>query len=189
MYEDLVQKTKELLENQDIVVIAISGHGGSGKSTLAEKLAKDFDIEDKQIVRTDNIYAKNYAQATGLFEVHDWAVITDLLSSLRTSNRLKYNTRDWEGVEGVIDVVKPYLIILEGIRLIRPETLPYFDLSVWIDCPLELATRRAKDRNREQGDSEEEIALWDTKWVPEARKYVKQVHPEKIANFIYTQSS
>ncbi len=188
MYGDLIRRSRELLDNQGTVVMAISGHGGSGKSTLAEKLAAEFDVTEEQIVRTDNIHAKDYEQTEGLFKLHDWPVIFDLLSSIHESERLHYTTRDWKGVEGVVDIVKPHLVILEGIRLIRPEVLPYIDLSVWIDCPLDVATKRAVDRNRKQGDSESELALWETKWLPEAEQYVELVHPKKIADFTYTQS-
>lgn len=167
--------------------MAISGHGGSGKSTLAEKLAGEFGVSEEQIVRTDDIHAQDYEHTEDLFELHDWPIIFDLLSGIRESERLHYTTRDWKGVEGVVDTVRPHLIILEGIRLIRPEVLRYIDLSVWVDCPLEVATKRAIDRNRQQGDNEAELALWETKWVPEAKQYMELVHPEKIADFIYAQ--
>lgn len=187
MYEDLVNKTQKLLKQQDVVVVVISGHGGSGKSTLANKLAREFGVAQEQIVRTDDIHSKDYGHAGGLFELHDWPVIFDLLKNVRTSKRLHYTTRSWKGVEGIVDTDKPRLVILEGIRLIRPEVLLYVDLSVWVDCPLDVATKRAVDRNREQGDIEAELAEWDTKWVPEAKEYMEQVHPEKIADFVYSQ--
>ncbi len=189
MYDELVKQINKLLNEKELVIIAISGHGGSGKSTLADKLANDYGVSQDQIVRTDNMYAKNHNQTVGIFELHDWSAIIDLLASIRRSNRLSYLSRSYEGKENKVDVKGPHLVILEGIRLIRPEILPYIDLSVWIDYPLELATKRAKDRNRQQNDSEDEIALWDTKWVPEAKQYQTEVHPEKIADFIYTEQT
>ena len=186
MYEDLVKNIDKLLEQKEVIVVAISGHGGSGKTTLARKLANDFNVETNQIVRIDNVHAKDYLDAKDLFGVHDWNIIAELLSNLHDTDRLKYQTRDWKGVEGEVDVPRPNLVIIEGIRLIRPETQKHFDLSVWIDCPIELATKRALDRNREQGDSQEELDLWYTKWVPEAKRYVAEIKPHEIADFIYT---
>ena len=185
MYEKLIKKIEKLLANQATVVVAISGHGGSGKSTLADKLASEFGVEDNQIIRLDNLHAKNYEHAVGLFEISDWPVILELLSNIRTSKRLVYKTRSWREVEGTIDIPKPRLIIVEGVRLLRTETQPLFDLSIWIDCPLTIASKRAKERNRLQGDSEAELALWDSKWIPESRSYVQNFHPEKIADIIY----
>ena len=185
MYIDLVHIIQALLAKQEVVVVAISGHGGSGKSTLADKLARQFGLAEDQIVQVDGLHAKNYMQAKGLFELHDWATIMDILANAHTNNRLKYLKRDDKEVESTVDVSRPRVLLLEGIRLIRPEVLPYVDVSVWIDCPLEVATKRAVERNRQQGDSEAEIVLWDSKWVPEAKQYIKQVDPRSIASFIY----
>jgi uridine kinase len=185
MYRDLVHIIEKLLAEQEVVVVAISGHGGSGKSTLADALAQQFEVPEDQIVRGDGLHAKNYLQATGLFELHDWATIMDILVNARANKRLKYLKRDDKEAESMVDVPRAPLLILEGIRLIRPEVLPYVDVSVWIDCPLDVATKRAKERNRQQGDSEAEIALWDSKWDPEATRYVKEVSPSSIASFIY----
>ncbi len=188
MYEDLVKRIKELLGKQDVVVVAISGHGGSGKSTLADRLAHRFEVADNQIVRVDGLHAKNYMQAKDIFQHHDWTAIMDVLSHIRTNKRLKYLTRDDREVEGDIDVPRPRVVIFEGIRLLCPEVMPYVDISVWMDCSLEVATKRSKERNRQQGDTEAEIALYDTKWVPESKKYFEQIRPDKIADFIYVDS-
>lgn len=185
MFDELAKQIEQLLANKSPVVIAISGHGGSGKSTLADTVAHQFGVAENQIIRTDALHAKNYMHARGLFEHHDWDTIMKLLSHLKTSQRLQYLKRDDKEVESFVDVPRPQLVIFEGIRLLRPEILPYVDLSIWIDCPIELATKRAKERNRQQGDSEAEIALWDTKWAPEAKQYYEQVAPQKIANFVY----
>lgn len=187
MYEDLVRRIERHLAEQAVVVVAISGHGGSGKSTLADRLAQHFGVAENQIVRIDCIHAKNYLQAKELFDLHDWATIMDVLSHVHNSERLRYVKRDDTEIESVVDVPRPQLVIFEGIRLLRNEILPYVDESVWIDCPIDVATARAKERNRQQGDSEAEIDLWDTKWVPEAKRYFEQVSPRKIASFLYTE--
>lgn len=187
MYPNLVKQIKELLRSQPVVVVAISGHGGSGKSTLADRLAKEFAVADNQLVRIDSLHAQDYMQANSIYKQHDWATLTNLLDKVRGSDRMNYLSRDWKGNEKWIDVPRPNVVIVEGVRLIRPSLLPYFDLNVWIDCPLEFATERALERNRQQGDSEEAIDLWRTKWVPEAKEYVADAEPQKIADFVYTE--
>jgi uridine kinase len=186
MYKELTRSIEELLAQQEVVVVAISGHGGAGKSTLADKLAQQFSVAESQIVRVDGLHAKNYMQKKGIFELHDWTTIMDILMHARTNNRLEYLKRNDKEEESVVDVPRPQLVILEGIRLIRPEVLPYVDMSVWIDCPLDVATERAVKRNRQQGDSEAEIALWYSKWVPESKSYIEQVAPRDIVSFVYS---
>lgn len=187
MYSELVKRIRQLLAKQEVVTVAISGHGGSGKSTLAELLAKEFAIADDQLVRVDNLHAKNYMDANGIYEQHEWAELKALLIDAHSSQRLEYLARDWQGNEHSVSVVRPRLIIVEGIRLVRPDLLPYFDVNVWIDCPLELAAKRAIERNRLQGDSKEEIELWHTKWIPEAKQYYEDAQPQKIADFVYSE--
>jgi len=187
MYSELVKRIRMLLAEQEVVVVAISGHGGSGKSTLAESLAKEFGITSNQIIRVDNLHAKNYMAAKSIYEQHEWTELKFLLTNARSNRQLRYLARDWQGNEHDVNVARPRLIIVEGIRLVRPELLAYFDINVWIDCPLEIAAKRAIDRNRQQGDSEEEIELWYTKWIPEAKQYYEDAQPQKVANFIYSE--
>lgn len=185
MYDELIRIIEEHLLKQEVVVVAISGHGGSGKSTLAEKLATHFEIASNQIVSSDGLHAKNYLQAKGLFDMHDWETITNILKHVRSCKRLQYIKRDDKEIESIVDVPRPRVVIIEGIRLLRPEILEYVDISVWIDCPLDVATARAKERNRQQRDTQAEIDLWDTKWAPESKRYFDQTSPHKIASFIY----
>lgn len=187
MYSELVKHIRLLLAKQEVVAVAISGHGGSGKSTLAESLAKEFGVTKDQIIRVDNFHAKNYMKAKGIYEQHEWTELKNLLTNARSNHQLKYVARDWHGKEHDVSITRPRVLIVEGIRLVRPETLPYFDVNVWIDCPLELAAKRAVDRNRQQGDSEEEIELWYTKWIPEAKQYYEDAQPQKIADFVYSE--
>jgi uridine kinase len=186
MFEDLVDRINALLARQSVVIVAISGHGGSGKSTLAQRLGAHFGVRNEQIIRMDGLYAKGYLGAQEIFALHDWPTLLTVLSTIRDSERLRYLKRNDQEVETRIDVARPNVVIVGGIRLLRAETVPYFDLSVWIDCPLDLAAERAKERNRQQGDSEVELALWDTKWIPEARQYEARANPAAIANFRYT---
>jgi uridine kinase len=185
MYTEIVARIRQLLEKQTVVIVAISGHGGSGKTTLAAKLAEEFDVTNDQIVHIDALHAANYMQIKDIYQQHDWKTLADLLTRARSDERLNYPTRDWKGNAGNVDVTRPRVVIVEGIRLIRPDLMPLFDVTVWIDCPAETAAARAIERNREQGDSDEEINLWYTKWVPEAKRYEADAQPHKIADFAY----
>lgn len=186
-YDELLFKVKSLRENKEVIVIAISGHGGSGKSTLAQRLAVDLGIGIDQILGIDELHARGCADATQLDGLHDWDAIYAILEQLRTRDRMQYMGRDYWGNEKPVDVERPEVVICEGIRLIHPNVLKYVDLSIWVDCPIDIATDRAKERNRLQGDSEEEIELWDTRWVPESLRYIELVHPEQLADVIYRE--
>ncbi|WP_309647879.1 DUF2087 domain-containing protein [Nocardioides sp.] len=168
-------------------VVAISGHGGAGKSTLAARLMTDLGGTSEQVVRTDCFYAAGAGPGSGLFDLHDWAVLLDLLGRLRATppaRRLTYPVRAYDGAQRTCDVPMPPVVVVEGIRLLRPETLGLMDLAVWIDLSPEVAGRRAVARNRQQGDSSDELDLWRTKWVPEGHDYARLVRPETLADVV-----
>lgn len=162
-------------------LLGISGHGGAGKTTLATRLAAEVG---GLRIGTDSLYAADTTQR-GLFDLHDWAQILGLVGQLRGgSTPVRYTTRTFDGIEGTKELVPPAVVIIEGIRLIRPEIVELVDATIWIDLPADVAGERAKRRNREQGDCEAEIQLWDTRWIPEALAYQDQLRPEQLARFV-----
>lgn len=62
-----------------------------------------------------------------------------------------------------------------------------FDLSVWIDCPPELALSRAKARDLAQGADEAYMKRWDTEWGPKNKEYFDSYRPDRLASFIYKE--
>jgi uridine kinase len=168
-------------------VIGISGHGGAGKSTLADSLMTDLGGMPDQVIRTDCFYAVDAGPSSGLFDLHDWSALYDLLQRIRATKepkRLTYPVRTYSGTAGTCDVPMPPVVLVEGIRLLRPETMMFLDMAVWIDLAPEPAGRRAIERNRDQGDSRDELDLWYTKWIPEAHEYGQLVCPERLADVL-----
>lgn len=168
-------------------IVGISGHGGAGKSTLADRLITDLGGTPEQVIRTDCFYAVDAGPSSGLFDLHDWTALFDLLHRIRVtadSTRLVYSVRTYDGAEGACDVPMPPVVLVEGIRVIRPETMMFLDLAVWIDLAPERAGLRAVERNRGQGDSSDELDLWRTKWIPEAHDYAQLVGPERLADVL-----
>jgi uridine kinase len=188
VYDELVDRVRALAGHLDRPpVVGITGHGGAGKTTLARRLASDLAFDAAQIVKTDRLYAATDTRRAGLFELQDWPVLLDLLHRLRstpTPERLRYATRGYDGEEGEVDLPMPPVVVVEGIRVLRPETRPLLDLAAWIDLDPVTAGERAKARNVLQGDSREEVDLWDTKWVPEGREYQRLVRPELLADIV-----
>ncbi len=187
-YDELLDRVRALAADLDRPpVVGIAGHGGAGQTTLARRLARDLGFDAAQIVKTDRLYAATDTRRAGLFELQDWPILFDLLHQVRatpTPERLRYRTRGYDGEEGEVDLPMPPAVVVEGIRVIRRETRPLLDLAVWIDLDPVSAGERAKARNVLQGDSREEVDLWDTKWVPEGLEYERLVRPEQLADMV-----
>jgi len=178
VFDELVKQIDDLLSKQDHVVIAISGFGGSGKSMLANRLRDKFKINDRHIVRLDNLFAEQ-PWGTGVFDDYDWSIITEILQ--------KVLGRGFFGERISFDEPMPKVVIIEGVRLLRPEAIPYFDIKVWIDCPLNIATERGKARDRAGGADDAHIKRWDTEWTPKEEVYNATYHPDKLASFLYEE--
>ncbi|GAA5028394.1 AAA family ATPase [Terrabacter aeriphilus] len=187
-YGDLLTRVRGLMASMERPpVIGICGHGGAGKSTLAARLVTDVGGRPEQVVTTDRFYAVGAGPASGLFELHDWPALLALLHRVRATpapRRLAYPVRTYDGAERTCDVPMPPAVVVEGIRLLRPETMPLLDLAVWIDLSPEAAGLRAVERNRDQGDSEAELDLWRTKWVPEGHAYASAIGPDRLAHVV-----
>ena len=85
-FERLVESVQSVLAIREPVVVAVAGFGGAGKTTLADKLADRFQIDDRQIVRTDSLYSTT-PHGRGLFDITDWTLLSRLLSEARSSDR------------------------------------------------------------------------------------------------------
>jgi len=184
MFDELIKQIERLLTEKSHITVGITGYAGSGKSTLASRLAEYFGVNDSQILRLDNLYLPR-PRDRGLFDDYDWHLVTRILQDVHAGKRLQYRSRGFEEDSFMFDEPLPKVVILEGIRLFRPEMMQHFDVSVWVDCPPELALQRAKDRDLKQGHDEEYMKRWDTEWGPQNEEYYNVYHPEKLANFIY----
>jgi uridine kinase len=178
MIEELISEIDQIKKTKDRVVVAISGFGGSGKTTLTDKLVKHYGLIDGQVIHLDN-FIVDRAEGDGTLGGYDWVRFEQVLQDVKDGKRLYYQVYDWPHdnlTDWFIDEPLPPIVIVEGIRLLQPRLLRYFDIPVWIDCPLEVATQRGKKRDRENSndptyDIEAHIKKWDDIWVPKEISY------------------
>ncbi len=183
-FAELVTQIEKQLAKKPHAVVGISGFGGAGKSHLADQLRDHFKISDKQIVRIDHLYGPNH-NGPGIFDQSDWPLLARILEDVHAGERLQYQGRNDKGESVHRDEALPKVVIVEGIRLLQPHLMPSFDISVWIDCPQELALKRTKARDRAQGDDEQTVSRWDTDWGPKDKKYYDTYRPNQLATFVY----
>ena len=186
------------------LLAAISGIDGSGKSTIARRVAQDLEDRGQRVAlipldpwhtppevrfggrrRPEHFYF-NAFRMRELFELlieplrrrRSLRLTVDLI---RQPGDARYDhTYDFEDVD---------VILLEGIFLLRRELRSRYDLAFWLDCPFEVALRRAIARNQENL-SEAEIAQAYTKlYFPAQRLHLKRDDPRGSADLVLATHS
>lgn len=184
MLAELLERINVVRTNNECLVVGMSGFAGSGKSTLASKLAAQLAINDSQIVRIDNLYSAE-PRGKELFDEYDWGKLAQIIQDYRAGKDISFLSRSFDDIEKPINMQKPEVLLIEGIKLFRQELMYFFDFSVWIDCPIDFAINRAKARDLKQGHDDEYMKRWDSEWKPQSQEYFDTYKPNLLANFLY----
>jgi uridine kinase len=160
-------------------IVAIDGTGGSGKSTLATAVAALLD--GAVIVHGDDFYRvmpagerERLGPEQGYQRYFDWERLRDeVLAPVRAGRAARYQRFDWStGELGVWREVEPgATVIVEGVYSARPELMPYYRLTVFVDTPREVCLRRVRAR----GENSEE---WILRWRAAEDFYLRGMWPQ-----------
>jgi len=167
------------LDSSDMLLVGIDGCGGAGKSTLAEELATRQ--ENAQVVHIDDFYKPKdkRVEVTETTPVHInfefERLKQQVLEPLEKGEPATYQTTGGEMKE-----VKPRgYIIVEGLGTLGTELRNHFGFKVWVDA-LE-AVRRQRGVER---DSEDWATIWDTEYLPQDARYVREQAPQQVADIV-----
>lgn len=175
-------------ENKPII-IAISGFGGSGKSTLAEELRKE--LKNAKIISIDAFIINRLQQRSSNWEGFDRERFkVQVLEPANHGKEIKYDEYNWKdnkivGQKTIKDL--PKYLIVEGCSIIHPNLIRYYDFSIWIDYPLDLATQRGL--KRDQGWGVDHDDLWLNLWKPNEEDFFNKYRPDKLASYIISYNS
>jgi uridine kinase len=169
-----------------LIVVAISGFGGSGKSTLARTLAAA--VKGAEVVSIDDFIVGPKDERSGDWNTFDRDRLRDeVLIPARPDRAVsyqQYHSGEWvKHVSGKRHTIKPHkYLIVEGCGILHPTLLPYFDFSVWIDCPEPEALKRAEARDLSQGNDDR--LLWEEVWRLNDLDCFRSYHPDQLASAI-----
>lgn len=182
--KEMIERVKVIgPTNRSLVFIAISGFGGSGKSTLASKVRDAID--GSEIIPIDDFIVRAKENVD-----EDWATFdrqrlrTDVLDVAKPGQSLSYkvfNSGEYVNGQGgkLRSIIPERLIIVEGCGILHPTLMSYFDYSVWIDCPIEIAVEMAKSRDKAEGHDND--SLWDNVWSSNDQRFFKKYRPDLLS--------
>jgi uridine kinase len=178
----LLKHIKSMPRPQDRpLIIAITGFGGSGKSTLAEKLRRQ--LNNAQVVSIDDfILERNAGRSVDWDSFDRDRLRQQVLAPAMDGRGFNYQVYDWkeDKLGKRRTVPKCDYLIVEGISVFHPGLCDYYDFKIWVDCPLNIATARAVQRDRQWGNDHDE--LWRTVWSPNDRGYFHKYRPDLAAD-------
>jgi uridine kinase len=164
-------------------VIAISGFGGAGKSTTSEKLSAL--LGNATLIHADDFIASDENGALEGYHL-DWEVLEEqAIKKARTADRLISRIYDWGSNQPVFEEtsLNKYVIFEGSIWLIQNKFKSFFDLTVWVSVPQDIANARGKKRdNEEYGIDHNE--LWDNVWNPREKESFDKLQPDANADIL-----
>ena len=100
--------------------------------------------------------------------------LSQVLLPLSCGNESHYQRFDWneEILTEWIAVRPESLIIIEGVSVLGNDFHSFYDLRIWIDCPIELASKRGmeRDRNIYKVNNDQK---WQEIWIKGDQEYAK----------------
>lgn len=165
------------------LIIAISGYGGSGKSTLAAELQQQ--LGNAQVISSDDFIINRCAERTADWSSYDRPRLRkQVLEPASCSQAIRYQIYDWENnqLDKWRSVPKSKYLLIEGVSILHPDLRHFYDYAIWMDCPLDIATKRGIQRDREWGNDHDD--MWNNIWMPNERDYFEKYRPDLAADLI-----
>jgi uridine kinase len=180
---DRLLATCEELDRRSSALVAIDGPGGSGKTTLAAWIVGA--AVGRSVVHVDDFYRphpeRSSASREDIGSSFDLARLREeVLVPLREGRPARFRPFDWDLdrlSEGHVDVEARALIVVDGVYTLHPDLAPFWDLTLFLDVPMDLCRKRVLARGE---NTTEEI----DRWQAEERRYIQTFRPMERADHV-----
>lgn len=182
--------------------IAIDGIDASGKTILADELAVFLQEAGHPIIRAsidgfhnprEVRHQKGPLSPEGYFyDSFDYPVLKKLLlDPLSENGDLHYQTTLFDfrtdgAVKTPIEIAPPNaILVFDGVFLQRPELVPYWDFTIFVNVSFEVALARALERDLPLfGDKAVVLDRYQKRYIPAQQLYIDLCHPRDHANIV-----
>lgn len=169
MNRELLRRIDRLLEERELVLIAIDGSCAAGKSTLAAELAKRYDCSvipmDDFFLRPCQRTPERYAEAGGNVDYERFA--DEVLRPLRLGQAFTYRPYDCRTacLSAPVTVQPKKLNIIEGSYSLHPYFGQVYDLRVFLTVSPALQEQRILERPAFLHEA------FFQRWIPMEQRY------------------
>lgn len=160
-------------------VVGVSGIDGAGKSWLCGRLGEAL-VE--RGLRTVTLGVDNWRTAPGeRFRGPEWG------------RRFYESAYRWDEARAALDLAcRPSqhdIVLFEGIFALANERRGWFDLTIWVDCPFDVALGRALERNQEGREPEALLDEYERVYWPAQRLHLERDRPHERADWVFNNGS
>jgi uridine kinase len=184
------------------LTIAVDGVSGSGKTSFADDLAGELRARGRSVVRAsvDDFHrpkAERYRMGRNssdghYLESYDYdALKRELLDPLAPGGTRVYRTKvfdletDTPELSQLREAQDGTILIVDGLFLNRDELRDYWDLSIFLDVPFDVATRRCAARD---GSVADYLHSSNRRYVEGETRYLKECRPRDRASIVIDNS-
>ncbi len=183
--DELMRAVEGLRAARGRVMVGVSGFGGSGKTTLVRALLPA--VGGSARIRGDDFLdpERSKHRSVDWDGVDRWRLLEEVIVPFRAGRASVYRPTDWVngGLGDPHPVPEADVLIIDSVGLFHPDLNGAFDLSIWVDCDLAVATERGKARDRDNGNDHDR--LWDEVWMPNDRDFAARFDPRSAADLVY----
>ncbi|MBT3391119.1 MAG: uridine kinase [Chloroflexi bacterium] len=188
--------------------VAIDGVDGAGKTFLADELIP-LIAPSRPVIRAsiDRFhYPREYRYRQGIDSPAGYyqdsfdnqALVDCLLQPLGPEGNRIYQTCKFDFRENAA-LVEPSrtapvnaVLLCDGVFLLRPELVVYWDFRIFVEVDFQVSVPRAVQRDLRNGADESETALlkrYQTRYVPGQQRYFQQAQPRQHADVIWDNTN
>lgn len=155
--------------------VGVSGIDGAGKSWLCGHLREALVARGLRVVA---LGVDNWRTAPGeRFRGPDWG---------RTFYERSYR---WGEADATLATARRShqndIVLFEGIFALTNERRGWFDLTIWVDCPFEVALERALERNQEGREPAALRDEYERVYWPAQRLHIERDRPTEHADWVF----
>lgn len=185
--------------------VAIDGVDASGKTTLADELAPLIEKCGRPVIRAsvdgfhnprEVRYQRGVDSPAGYYhDAFNYAALQrDLLIPLGPDGKRKYRRAAFNLQENAptpeVACAAPVnaILLCDGVFLLRPELIQYWDFSIFVDVDFNVSVPRAvaRDVAQSDGDLSPQVAWakYNQRYVPGQKLYLTEARPQENANLV-----
>jgi len=182
--------------------VVVDGVDASGKTVFANDLAQALDFTRRQVIRAsvDGFHLPKSVRhqqgplsPVGFYnDSYNYpALIENLLSPLSPRGDRRYRTAIFDVRQNCVVQVpwqkakKDAILIMDGIFMLRPILLPYWDLSIFLHADFENTIARGVARDAPLfANRQEALRRYEQRYVPGQQIYFEEARPLDKADIL-----